>query len=237
MYGASKAGRVGSPRCGSGSANVGVSSAESDSMPGNELRSGGSVSPGRLAHSGSETGPDDGFECWLIAGDGRGSVGAMGACGSADGVGWTSPGGALDGAGDAGTGCPAGGWPAVLGDGGGGGGGDSASTVGSSTGSTAGGEYDSGAAGGVVGTALVGTELVGTALVGTALVGTALVGTEASAGACSGASNTSWVHCCPSQRRRRALSAGSGYHPGGITEVPSATLTRQLPSITCRRLV
>src|SRR5476649_455812 len=59
MNGGSNTGRVGRPRWGSASTNVGVRSTESDSMPGSELRSGGSVRPGRLAHSGSDTGPDD----------------------------------------------------------------------------------------------------------------------------------------------------------------------------------
>jgi hypothetical protein len=212
MNGGSNTGRVGNPSCGSGSANVGVRRIELDSIPGSELRSGGSVSPGRLAHSGSDTGPDGGFECWLIGGDGRGTVGGMGACGvdGATGV----PGGADDGAGDdgageAGTGRPAGGWPATDG---GGAGDDGAWAAGCAAGAAGGAVYGCWAAGGAV-------------------------GTDAAAGACSGASNTSCVHCWPSQRRRRAASAGSGYQPGGITEVPSATLTRILPSVTCRKLV
>jgi len=95
MNGGSKTGSVGSPRC-TGSTNVGVPSTESSPRPGMELRSGGRVSPGRVAHSGSETGPDGGFGCWFTGGDGRGIGGA--------------PGGASDGAGDAGTGRPEGGW-------------------------------------------------------------------------------------------------------------------------------
>jgi hypothetical protein len=107
MNGGSNTGSVGRLSCGSGSTNVGVCRIEFDSMPGRELRSGGSVRPGRFAHSGSDTGPDGGFGCWLTDGDGRGTVGGTGACGVAGGVG--EPGGAVDGAGEAGTGCPAGG--------------------------------------------------------------------------------------------------------------------------------
>jgi hypothetical protein len=97
------------------------------------LRSGGSVSPGRVAHSGSVTGPEAGWACSRGAGGGAGAGGDAG-----------------------------------LGAGGGGG------------------------------------------------------GTKPT-GDLSGASTTSWVQPEPSHRRRRASSAGSGYHPAGANDESSLT--------------
>jgi hypothetical protein len=86
------------------------------------------VRPGRFAHSGSETGPDDGCGCWLTGGEGRGMVDAPGtsAAGVADGAGVADaggggiePGGAEVGSGDGGTGWPRGGWPVGTGENGG----------------------------------------------------------------------------------------------------------------------
>ena len=56
-------------------------------MPGIALRSGGSVSPGRVAHSGRDTGPDGGFGFWLTGGEGLGIVDCAGASGAAAGAG------------------------------------------------------------------------------------------------------------------------------------------------------
>jgi hypothetical protein len=153
------------------------------------LRSGGRVSPGSVAHSGSDTGPDGG----LVGAAGGGPDGGRAPASGEDGAG---PGGGAVGA--------------ALGGGGG---------------ALAGGVGAAGGAGACCGGA--GCSAAGGASVSVG-VGTEGGGTKP-AGSSWGARMTSGVHFSPSQRRRRASSAGSGYHPAGTPDAASPMLTHALP--------
>jgi hypothetical protein len=215
---------------------VGGGRTELCSIPGRLLRSGGSVSPGRLAQSGNETGPDGGSgrrssaTCAIRCGGGA-CCAAAGAAAGATGADCVAS--------------AAGAAAACVG---------SSAEVGAAAGDGVGAAAAAGAeVGGAVAVGVTaGADAWGGVLVGagdgggTSPAGGALSGVAAARfsvgwggvddgtnpiGSSSGARITSLVHPSPSHRRRRAGSAGSGYHPADTVEAPSPTLTPELPSL------